>query len=158
MLHGEVFDQNCSEMPWFVNEEKKVFAYPPPFGYGRSSERAPDGVSEAEPPDGREPSAANDPRAGHVGANLKNAIIEIKANELIPDLVTVYNRDRKDQDILSVLALLMKDGGDKAFARRRHGTSCTARTRATSRSSWQARRIGGLSSHGPMAFYKRRVG
>ena len=49
------------------------------------------------------------------GLNLKQAIVQIDAYELIPDLVSVYNSAHKDQDILSVFCILMNDGRFKPF-------------------------------------------
>jgi hypothetical protein len=45
----------------------------------------------------------------HVGANLKEAIIHIDAVELIPELIAAYRADARDNDILTVLLLLMKE-------------------------------------------------
>jgi hypothetical protein len=42
--------------------------------------------------------------------NLKNAILETNAVELIPDLIGIYRIHNKDHDILTVLMLLMKEG------------------------------------------------
>lgn len=116
MLHGEVFDQNCEEMPWYVDEEKKVFAYPPPFEYGQAQWSARQRAFLRQSRGtvvGLLRRTIREKRS--VGVNLKTVILELHANELIPDLVKVYERDHKDQDILSVLAVLMKDGKDKAF-------------------------------------------
>ena len=122
MLHGEVFDQNCAEMPWFVDEEEKVFAYPAPFEYGQA-QWSPRQTAFLK---GRRGAVVGLLRRtiqarGSVGANLKAAIIEVQANELIPDLATVYRRDPRDQDILTAMAVLMKNGGDRAFRASRVG-------------------------------------
>ena len=159
MLHGELFSQNCSEMPWFVDEEKKVFSYPPPFAYGQEqwSKR-----QEAFLKQRRGAVVGLLRRTirerGRVGVNLKNAIIEIKAVELIPELVTVYNRDRKDQDILSVLAVLMKEGGDKAFRasptwHKLYGPEANYKSFIVANEANQK-----LMVARAMAFYHRRVG
>ncbi len=115
MIHPEAMSQNCDGMPWVVDEDRKIFAYPP-------------SPSDAVWSD-RQLSFLHDHRSevvrllrttirsqSRVGGNLKQAIIEIRAVELIPDLIAAYNRDRKDQDILSTLMVLMKEGKDKPFS------------------------------------------
>jgi hypothetical protein len=44
-----------------------------------------------------------------VGVNFKQAILEINAIELIPDLIAVYNEKKKDLDLLTVMMQLMKE-------------------------------------------------
>jgi len=117
MIHGEDMMQNCDVMPWLEGEQHKVFAYLPG---AFDSEEA--GWSE------RQRSYMKAHRgefirllrstfqARHrVGANLKGAVVQLNAVELIPDLIKVYNYDRKDQDILTVLMLLMKEGKYQPF-------------------------------------------
>lgn len=116
MLHGEDMSQNCDMMPWVVEEEKKVFAYPPPFNDGNElwSDRQKAFMMKNR---GTVIQLLRSTmHAKHrVGANLKAAIIELDATPLIPDLISEYKRDRKDQDILTVLMLLMKNGKYKPF-------------------------------------------
>lgn len=115
MLHGEMYSQNCDVMPWVMNEEDKIF--------GQVS-----GLSGEEYLSERQEAFLKKHRAevirllrttirekGRVGLNLKEAIGDLEAYELIPDLVKVYSRDRRDNDILTVLFLLMKEGKYKPF-------------------------------------------
>lgn len=116
MLHGEVSSQNCDMMPWVMDEDKKVFSNPPPFNAGEQdwSDRQRAFLTKQRPEVVRFLRSTIREK-GRVGVNLKAAIKELDAYELIPDLVKVYERDHRDQDILTVLALLMKDGKDKPF-------------------------------------------
>ena len=54
-------------------------------------------------------------RARRVGVNYKNAIVEINATEMIPLLISTYNTDKKDHDILTLLMLLMLNNKYPAF-------------------------------------------
>ncbi len=44
-----------------------------------------------------------------VGLNFKNAIQELDAWELTPDLIAKYRRDQRDVDILATLVIVMRD-------------------------------------------------
>lgn len=116
MIHGEKNSQNCDGMPGILNEEKKIFAY------------VPDGFDDSLVWSDRQTEFMRSHRSkvvsllrktikarSRVGLNLKQAIIEIDAYELIPDIITVYKRDHKDQDILTTCMVLMKDGKYKPF-------------------------------------------
>ena len=116
MIHGEVFDQNCSGMPYTLNADKRIAAYT----LGRFGDDS--GWSHRQRAFLRENRKEIIPLLrstiqthDRVGVNLKEAIMELQAWELIPDLVGSYDRDRKDQDILSVCCVLMKDGHYKPF-------------------------------------------
>lgn len=116
MLHGEEFSQNCSVMPPLEHEDTMIFAYAPdPFG---------DDMIWSE----RQTSFLNKNRAAvvamiratmkahrHVGANLKEAIVQMTATELIPDLISAHQREPNDHDILTVLMLVMKEKKYKPF-------------------------------------------
>lgn len=116
MLHGEVSSQNCDGMPWIVDEDKKAFANPPDFNGGDQvwSDRQIKFLVNRRAQTVRFLRQTMDQKE-RVGVNLKAAIVKIDAFELIPDLAKAYERDHRDQDILSVLAILMKDGKDKPF-------------------------------------------
>ena len=116
MLHGEDFSQNCDAMPPMLDEHKKVFAYfPSPFsGDMVWSER-------------QRAFLVNNRKIvvsmlrelmvtrKRVGVNIKQGIMEIKANELIPDVIGIYKRDKKDHDILTLLMLLMEEAKYQPF-------------------------------------------
>ncbi|HWA82827.1 MAG TPA: hypothetical protein VG820_05315 [Fimbriimonadaceae bacterium] len=116
MIHAEDFAQNCDVMPPIVDEQKKIFAF------------TPDGMGEERSWSERQRNFLTKNRAKvidllrstikarrRLGANLKQAIELLDANELIPDAIAVYRRDRKDNDILTMLMLLMKDAKYKPF-------------------------------------------
>jgi hypothetical protein len=116
MIHGEIQTQNCDGMPATLGEEAKIFGHPVgPWG-------------EEQAWGDRQTAFLHKNRTKvigllrstmrsreRVGANLKKAIVELHAYELIPDMVSIFNRDKKDNDILSVFFLLMKDGKYKPF-------------------------------------------
>lgn len=117
MIHAEDMNQNCSAMPWIDGEQHMVFAYPAPaFDQEEAgwSRRQRDFLNSHRGAILR--MLKSTMREKHrAGANVKAAILEMNAYELIPDLVAVYNRDHKDQDILTVLQLLMKQGRYQPF-------------------------------------------
>lgn len=116
MIHGEDEDQNCDAMPSITNEQSKIFAHP--LG----------AFNDAQAWNDRQRDFLHKHRGTaiallrstiksrqRVGVNLKAAILELDAYELIPDMLSIYKRDRKDGDILTICMLLMKDGGFKPF-------------------------------------------
>lgn len=122
MLHGEEFSQNCDAMPPIVDEQKKVFAYPPgPFGDEAvwSEQQRNFLTKNRTQVIGmlRETIKARK----DAGSNLKMAIAFLHAKELIPDLVSLYKRDKKDHDILSTMMILMNDGNYAPFQKSQVG-------------------------------------
>ena len=116
MTHGEVFSQNCDGMPATLGEEKMLFGHPlgPWFEENQWSDRQKSFLHHNRSAVIgllRSTIRSN----SRVGCNLKMAITELDAWELIPDLAASYNRAKKDGDILSVFFLLMKDGKFKPF-------------------------------------------
>jgi hypothetical protein len=110
MIHGDNFAQNCDVMPIFEQEEHKIFAFPMgPLDQQTWSERQLKFLKNNRT---RIVALIGETiqKRHRVGMNLKGAIIELKAKELIPVLITEFKRDRKDNDILSTLQVLMKDG------------------------------------------------
>jgi len=115
MIHGEEFSQNCSGMPPLTNEQGKIFSYTPsPFGdetvwsdtqmaFLKNNRSKVIGLIRACM------------KSGRVGLNLKEAIEVLDAKELIPDLIAAHARNSSDNDIMTVLCLLMKDGNYKPF-------------------------------------------
>jgi hypothetical protein len=91
MIHGEDSSQNCDVMMPVVDEEKKIFKFwPDAFG------------GEAVWSDRQRQFLTNNRKRviellratmklrERAGANIKDAVLELKANELIPDLIAVY--------------------------------------------------------------------
>lgn len=116
MIHGEDFSQNCSDMPPIVDEQKKIFAYAP----GIFDDQAAWSDRQRQFLKSNRTAVIKLIRetmtAKHrVGVNLKSTILEINAVELIPDLARIYNRDKKDHDILTIMCNLMKENKFKPF-------------------------------------------
>ena len=110
MIFGESYSQNCDAMPTFVDEEKHIYAYPPGAFQDERS------WSEAQMKTIKKNRNAFLPLLqqtmikGKFGCNLKQAVIELQAYELIPTMCDLYKKKRYDHDILSVLMILMKEG------------------------------------------------
>jgi hypothetical protein len=116
MLYGEDFGQNCDGMPAELSEENKIFAQPSAaFGNEQEwSERQKNFLhSRRSTVIGLLKTTIRTKR--RVGVNLKKAILEIDAYELIPILESTYLINRKDLDILSVLSVLMKHKSYKPY-------------------------------------------
>jgi hypothetical protein len=111
MIHGEDMDQNCDPEQDIVGEEHQIFGdLPGNFDYTamwsdrqlkflKNNRKAVIGMLRSTMRSHK-----------HVGLNIKHAIVELDANELIPDLVTSFNKDKRDLDLLTTMLLLMKDG------------------------------------------------
>lgn len=117
MLFAEQDSQNCDGMPMVAGEEKMIFGYvPDPFNAGNSvwSQRQENFLNHY-----REQVIGLIRQTIHsrqrVGVNLKSAITLLDAHELIPDMLAVYKRDRKDQDILTACLFLMRNDKFKPF-------------------------------------------
>jgi hypothetical protein len=117
MIHAESYSQNCDAMPPIKDEQKKIFAYiADAFEEHNWSERQTkflSGNRDSVIALMRESIA----RTKRVGVNFKQAIIEINAKEMIPDLIAVYtaNKAIKDLDLLTVMMQLMKDNEYEPF-------------------------------------------
>jgi hypothetical protein len=116
MIHGEQFAQNCAIMPTIPDSEHKIVGFLP--------EAFEDSFTWSQ----RQRDFLHKHRTEviallrktlhsktHIGVNLKRAIVEIDGYELIPDLVAAHEADPRDEDIFTVLMLLMKDGKYKPF-------------------------------------------
>ena len=112
MIHGEDSSQNCDGTMSTVKEESKIFGYiPDAFMEGDIawSDRQREFLSRNRTKIISLVKATIKLRQ-RVGVNLKNAILEINGYELVPDLIEVYNVKKKDNDILTLLMLMMKEG------------------------------------------------
>jgi hypothetical protein len=109
MIHPESYSQNCDAMPPIQDEDKKIFGYLPDiFGENNWSSRQRKFLK-----DNRDTVMALIKAAAlkskRVEANYKQAIDEINGTEMIPFLIDMYNRTKKDHDILTLLMLLMEE-------------------------------------------------
>ena len=107
MVHGESYSQNCDGGFVDHDEEKKIYAMlPTPFGdeYWTDSQRK----FFADNHDSAVALMTESIGRSHrVGVNYKQVIERINATEMIPLLISTYNIDKKDHDILTTLNLLM---------------------------------------------------
>ncbi|MBN9381977.1 MAG: hypothetical protein J0H74_14515 [Chitinophagaceae bacterium] len=115
MVHGESYAQNCDAGFANINEEKKVYAVLP-------------GAFEEEYWSSRQEKffennhdsvvalmTASIGRTHRVGVNFKRVIADINATEMIPLLISTYNIEKKDHDLLTVLMLLMLNNKYQPF-------------------------------------------
>jgi hypothetical protein len=117
MIHAESYSQNCDAMPPIEHEDLKIFPHvADAFGEAQWSERQTKFLSSH-----RDSVIAilreSILRSKRAGVNYKQAILEINAIELIPDLVKVYQENSKfrDLDILSLMMELMKENEYEPF-------------------------------------------
>jgi hypothetical protein len=108
MINAESYSQSCSIVVPAPDEHKKIFAYTAdPFGElywsgrqynflrgNRDSVMALINISVKE--------------SKRMGANYKDAVIRVEGWEMIPFLTDLYNVDKKDHDLLTLMMLLMK--------------------------------------------------
>lgn len=118
MIHGEDADQNCDAMPGIKDEEKKIFGYiPGNFGdEAMWSDRQRDFLKKNRTKViGLLRKTIKSKQ--RIGVNLKHAIQEINAFELIPDMIAVYKVKRYDQDILTLFMEMMKEDNFGPFVK-----------------------------------------
>jgi hypothetical protein len=115
MIHGESYGQNCDAGLATVDEEKKIFAeLPGALGDEHWSDR-----QEKFFRDNHDSvvalMTASIGRTHRIGINFKRVIVDINATEMIPLLISTYNTDKKDHDILTLLMLLMLNNKYQPF-------------------------------------------
>ncbi|SIO12906.1 hypothetical protein [Chitinophaga niabensis] len=114
MIHAEDFSQNC-DIFFALDEHKKIFGHLLDiFGDSNWSERQYKFFKE-----NRDSVMAlikeSVLRSKRMGVNYKYAIVEMNGWEMVPFLISTYNTDRKDHDILTVLMLLMEQNKYPVF-------------------------------------------
>ncbi len=109
MIHAESYSQNCdAELP-VEDEQLKIFGQLPDlFGEYSWDDRQlrffktnRDSVMELM--------KESIGRTNRIGLNFKHVLVEINAKDMIPLLISTYQLEKKDHDILTVLMLLMRD-------------------------------------------------
>ncbi len=115
MIHAEISAQNCDVRPPIQDEDKKIFGQMAD-GFGESvwSDRQVKFMISNRDSVMALIKESTD-RSKRMGANYKSAIVEINGREMIPYIIEVYNRDKKDRDLLTLLMLLMKNNEYKPF-------------------------------------------
>jgi hypothetical protein len=117
MIHPEAYNQICDAMPPIQDEHKKVFG------------QLPDGYADYGLSERQEKFLKDNKEAvigflkecivkkNRVGINYKHVMVNINAVSMIPFLMEVYNKQKKDHDILTVLMLLMKNNKYDEFVK-----------------------------------------
>jgi hypothetical protein len=117
MIHAESYSQNCDYIPPPKNEQARIFAYIPDafeeFAWSERQTKFLSGNRDSVIALMRESMS----RTKKAGVNFKQAIVEINAKEMIPDIIATYkaNTAVRDLDLLSLLMLLMKDNEYEPF-------------------------------------------
>lgn len=115
MIHPELYAQNCSIFMPQPDEDKKVYSHLISWtDEGDWSKRQLDFLR-----DNRDSVMAlireSTSRSGHMGVNYKDAIVEINGWQMIPFIVSYYEKTPKDKDALTLLLLLMRKGEYEPF-------------------------------------------
>ena len=107
MIHGESYFQNCDIFLPYLDEEKKIFARLPPLfsEEGWSDRQTKFFIDNKDSVILLMTASIN--RTHYVGLNYKHVVVDINATSMIPFLIDFYKQKREDQDILTVLILLM---------------------------------------------------
>jgi hypothetical protein len=117
MIHAESYSQNCDYIPPPKSATTKIFAFLPDAFFEHDwSERQTKFLS------GNRDSVIkfmkeSMGRTKRAGVNFKQAMLEINAKEMIPDIIATFkaNKTVKDLDMLTVLMNLMKDNEYEPF-------------------------------------------
>lgn len=115
MIHPESFSQNCDILPAHPRQDERIYGtLTDIFGEYDWTERQlnffknnRDSVVQLMR------SLIEEKR--FVGENVKEAIVEMNATQMIPYLINVYNQNKSDHYILTVLLLLMKNNDYAEF-------------------------------------------
>lgn len=117
MIHAESYSQNCDATPEESDEDKKIFANLPDafveFAWSERQTKFFSGNRDSVIRFMRESMG----RTKRAGINFKQAMLEINAKEMIPDIISTFraNKQVKDLDLLTVLMNLMKDNEYEPF-------------------------------------------
>jgi hypothetical protein len=114
MIHAESYDQNCGGEPPVQDEQTKIFANT--AGVFESEGETAIFWSDRQSnffKNNRDTVITlikeSSQRSKHMGTNYKQVLIDINAKEMIPFIIDMYNTDKKDHDLLTLLMILMKD-------------------------------------------------
>ncbi|RFS19275.1 hypothetical protein DVR12_23870 [Chitinophaga silvatica] len=115
MIHAEEYSQNCDVPTPVAEAQKQIFGQvPSSFNEYTWSDRQLNFFK-----DNKDSVIAiikeSVNRSKRVGVNYKEVIVLMNATEMIPFLEEVYQRDKKDHDILTVFLLLMKNNNYQPF-------------------------------------------
>ena len=111
MVHPETYSQICDPLPAHPDEASRIYAtLPDTYGEYDWSERQVNFFKN-----NRTELAQLIKEQHTFKSNLKEAIVEMNATELIPYLIDLYNKDKKDHYILTLLLQLMKNNNYPEF-------------------------------------------
>lgn len=115
MIHPEMYAQNCAIFVPQTNEDQKIFGYLISWMNEETwSDRQLDFLQK-----NRDSVMAiikeSVTRSKRMGVNYKDALVEINAWEMIPFLISYYQENKKDKDVLTTLMLLMRKGNFSDF-------------------------------------------
>lgn len=111
MVHPETYSQICDPLPAHPDEANRIYAtLPDTYGEFDWSERQVNFFKN-----NRAEVAQLIKEQPTIKSNLKEAIVEMNATELIPYLIDLYKKDKKDHYILTVLLQLMKNNNYPEF-------------------------------------------
>lgn len=115
MVHGESFDQNCDGGLFDKDEAKKIYAVlPGAFNDQLWTHRQKQFFKDYHDSVVALMTASIE-RTHRIGANFKCVIEDINATEMIPLLISTYNIEKKDHDVLTLLMLLMLNNKYQPF-------------------------------------------
>jgi hypothetical protein len=115
LIHAESYSQNCDIPPLHPKTAERIYSTLPDFfGEGYWSDRQVNFFkNNRDSVTALIKSLIEKNRS--VGGNIKEAIVEMNGTELIPSLISFYNKEKKDHFILTVLLLLMKNNNYPEF-------------------------------------------
>jgi len=117
MIHPESYSQNCSILPTRIDEANRIYGQlPHVFGEFSWSARQYDFFKDNRDSVQQLIKSVIE-KTSRVGENFKKAIVLMNSKALIPFLIEVYNKEKKDHNILTVLMLLMKENNYPEFMR-----------------------------------------
>jgi hypothetical protein len=109
MVHPETYSQNCDILPMQENKSQRIFGHLPDiFGEYDWSDRQLDFFKNNRDTVVQLMIPLIE-KNNRIGNNFKEAIVEMNTIELVPYLIELYNKEKKDHYILTLLMLLMKN-------------------------------------------------
>lgn len=109
MVHPETYSQNCDGLPAHSDKANRIYGHLTDiFGEYEWSERQLNFFKNNRDTVERLMKPLIE-KSNCIGYNLKEAIVEMNATDLIPYLIDFYNKEKKDHYVLTMLMLLMKN-------------------------------------------------
>lgn len=115
MIHPEMYAQNCAIFVPQTKEDQKIFGYLISWTNEETWSDRQLKFLEKNRDSVMAIIKESVTRSKRMGVNYKEALVEINAWEMIPFLIQYYEVNKKDNDILTTLMLLMKKGRHADF-------------------------------------------